>query len=129
MRRRHGDHRNVESLAPDDALEVLDVEDRDAAPRFVADLFIGRIEERRDLKPFLTESRIVRKGKPEVARPHDRHTQAPIESENLAEVTTQFLDVVADTSHTELTKVREVLANLRRVEMKLLGQRLRRDCL
>ena len=39
----------------------------------------------------------------------------------------QILDVVADAAHAELAEVREVLANLRGVEMELLGQRLRRD--
>ena len=38
----------------------------------------------------------------------------------------QILDVVADAAHAELTEVREVLSNLRRVEVKLLRQRLRR---
>ena len=39
----------------------------------------------------------------------------------------QILDVVADAADAELAEVREVLANLRRVQMELLGQRLRRD--
>ena len=39
----------------------------------------------------------------------------------------QVLDVVADAAHAELAEIGEVLANLRGVQMKLLGQRLRRD--
>src|SRR6185436_9998739 len=50
-----------------------------------------------------------------------------IESEDLAEMPAQFLDVVADAAYAELTEVREILANLRRVQMKAFGQRLRRD--
>ena len=37
----------------------------------------------------------------------------------------KLLDVVADAANTELAEVREVLANLRGVEMELLGQALR----
>ena len=39
----------------------------------------------------------------------------------------QVLDVIADAAHAELAEVGEVLADLRRVEVELLGQRLRRD--
>ena len=39
----------------------------------------------------------------------------------------QILDVVADAPHAELAEIREVLANLRSIQMKLLRERLRRD--
>ena len=39
----------------------------------------------------------------------------------------QVLDVVADAADAELAEVREVLADLRGVEVELLGERLRRD--
>ena len=44
-----------------------------------------------------------------------------------AQVAPQLLDVVADAADAELAEVGEILANLRRVEVKLLGQRLRGD--
>ena len=54
-------------------------------------------------------------------------TRTPaIEAEDLAQVPAQILDVVADAADAELAEVREVLADLRRVEMELLGERLRR---
>ena len=39
----------------------------------------------------------------------------------------QIADVVTDATHAELAEVREILANLRGIEVKLLGQRLRGD--
>ena len=50
-----------------------------------------------------------------------------IEAENLAKVPLQVADVVADAADAELAEVGEVLADLRRVEVELLGERLRRD--
>ena len=50
-----------------------------------------------------------------------------VQAENLPQVTAQIFDVVADTSNTELTEVRQVLANLRGVELVAFGQRLRGD--
>ena len=95
--------------------------------RLVADLLVGRVEERGDLEAFLTESGIVGERQAEVAGAHDRHAQPPVEAQDLAQVPAQLLDVVADAAHAELAEVREVLANLRGVQMELLGERLRRD--
>src|SRR4051812_15582317 len=38
----------------------------------------------------------------------------------------QFFDVVPDAAHAELAEIREVLANLRGIQMKLLGECFRR---
>ena len=56
-----------------------------------------------------------------------RHPQLAVEAEDLPQVPLQVLDVVADAAHAELAEVGEVLADLRGVEVELLGQRLRRD--
>jgi hypothetical protein len=53
--------------------------------------------------------------------------QLAVEPEDLAQVPAQLLDVVAHAADAELAEVREVLANLRRVEVETLGERLRRD--
>ena len=50
-----------------------------------------------------------------------------IEAEDLAQVALQIADVVADAADAELAEVGEVLADLRGVEVKLLGERLGRD--
>ena len=39
----------------------------------------------------------------------------------------ELLDVVADAAHAELAEVREVLPDLRGVQVELLGERLARD--
>ena len=94
-------------------------------PRSLADLVAHRVEERRDLEAFLAEPRVVREREPEIAGAHDGDGDVPIEAEDLPQVPAQLLDVVADAAHAELAERREVLADLRGVEVKLLGQRLR----
>src|SRR4029453_12976179 len=93
----------------------------------MTDLFVCGIEQRRDLESLLTESRVIAEAKTKVAGPHDRDTQVSIETEDLAQMATQILDVIAHTAHTELAEVREVLANLRGIELVPFRQRLRRD--
>jgi hypothetical protein len=43
-------------------------------------------------------------------------------------VTPQLFHVVADAPDAELAEVREVLPDLRSIQMELLGERLRRNC-
>ena len=86
-----------------------------------------RVEQRGDLEPFLAEARVVGERQAEVAGAHDRDAHALVEPENLPQVAAQLLDVVADAADAELAEIGEVLADLRRVEVELLGQRLRRD--
>ena len=127
MRRRHGDHRDVEPLAAHHVLQLLDVVDGHAAARLVADLLVGRIEERRDLEPFLAESRVVGQRETEIAGAHDRDAQVAIESENLPQVPAEVFDVVAHAANAELAEVRKIFPNLCGVEVELLGQRLGRN--
>ena len=101
--------------------------DRHAAARLLADLLAQRVEERRDLEAFLAEARVVGEREAEIAGAHDRDAQLAIEAENLPQMALQIADVVADAADAELAEVGEVLANLRGVEMELLGERLRRD--
>ena len=113
MRRRHGDHRDVEPLAARDLLQLADVVDRNAASRFVADLLVRRVEQRGNLEPFLTEPRIVGQRQAEVAGAHDGDAQVAIEAENLPQMAAQILDVIADAADAKLAEVREILADLR----------------
>ena len=46
-----------------------------------------------------------------------------VDAEDLAQMAPQLLDVVADAADAELAKVGEILANLRGIEVELLGQR------
>ena len=70
---------------------------------------------------------VVGQREPEVAGPHDRHAHAAVEAENLPQVPPQLLDVVADAADAELAEIRQVLPDLRRVQVELLGERLRRN--
>src|SRR6188508_82881 len=124
MRRRNGDDRDVEPFTPGDLLQFLDVVDGHATSRFVSDLLVGGVEQRGNLESFLAESRVIRQSQTEVAGAHDGDAQMPIETENLAEVAAQVFDVIADAANAKLAEIREILADLRRIEMKLLRQRL-----
>ena len=80
-----------------------------------------------DLEAFLAEARVVGEREAEVAGADDGDAQLAIETEDLPQVPLQIADVVADAAHAELAEVGEILADLRGVQVKLLGQRLRRD--
>ena len=78
-------------------------------------------------KPSCRKPGIVGEREAEVAGADDRDAQLAIEAEDLAQVALQIADVVADAADAELAEVGEILANLRGVQVELLGQRLRRD--
>ena len=90
----------------------------------MADLFIGGVEQRGDAEPFLAEARVVGQRQAEIAGAHDRNVQLAVEAQDLAEVAAQLLDVIADSADAELAEVRQVLADLRGIEVELLSQRL-----
>src|SRR5882762_11680638 len=50
-----------------------------------------------------------------------------VEAENFRQVFPQVVDEIPGPAHAELAKVTQVFANLRRVEIELLSQLLRRD--
>ena len=106
-------------------LEIVDVVNRHAAARLLADFRAQVVEERRDLEAFLAEAGVVGQRQPEVAGADDGDAQLAIEAQNLAQVALQIADVVADAADAELAEIREVLADLRRVQVELLGERLR----
>ena len=112
----------------DDLLQIVDVVDRHAAARLLADLRRSRCRTAPQIsKPSWRKPGIVGQRETEVAGAHDRHAQLAIEAENLPQMPLQIADVVADAADAELAEVGEVLADLRGVQMELLGQRLRRD--
>src|SRR5687767_10953861 len=127
VRSGHSDDGDVEPPLFRHALQLLDVVNRHAAARLVADLLVGRIEQRGNLEAFLAEARVIGQGEAEVSGAHDRDAEMAIETQNLAEVAAQLLDVVPHASHAEFPEVREVLADLRGIEVELFGQRLRGD--
>src|SRR5205085_998687 len=109
-----------------DLLEVGDVVDRDASARVLAHLLAAVLEERSDLKPFLAEAGVVGERQTEVPGSHDGDAELLVQSENLTKMPFQIADVIADAADAELAEIREVLANLRGVQVELPGERLRR---
>jgi hypothetical protein len=125
--RGHRNHRNVESLFLRYPLQLADIVNGNAASRLVADFLVGGVEKRRDFEAFLAETRVVRERQTEVAGAHDGDTEVAVETENLPQMAAEVLDVVADAANAELAEVGQVLADLRRVQVKLLCQRLGRN--
>ena len=105
----------------------MDVVDRDTPARLLADLGALIVEERRNLESLLAEAGIVGEREAQVAGAHDGDAQPSIQAEDLPQIPLEILDVIADATHAELAEVRQILADLGRVQMKLLGQGLRRD--
>ena len=126
-RRGHGDDGDGDPFLAHHAPEGADVVDGHAAARPLADLLALAVEQRGNLEPFGAEAGVVGQRQPEVAGAHDRDPDAAVEAEDLPQVRAQLLDVVADAADAELAEIGEILANLRGVQVELLGQRLRRD--
>src|SRR4051812_5523761 len=99
VRRRNRNHRDANAVAARDLFQVGDVVNRHAASRLLADLLLQGVEQRRDLKSFLSKARIVGEGQAKVAGAHDRHPQLAIDAEDLAQVPLEVADVVADAAH------------------------------
>ena len=96
------------------------------AARFLSYLGHQGIEQRNDLKPFLAKSRIVGERQTEIAGAEDGNLQLQLEPENLAEMALQILDVVAHPSDAERAEIGQILPDLGRIQVKLLGEHLRR---
>src|SRR5262249_50549607 len=121
----HGDHRDPDGFALDDAAYILEVVDQHAPARAPPDLLLQRIEQRDNLEAVVSEAGVIRERETEIAGAHDRDAHPAIEPEDLPEMAPQFLDVVADPADPQLAEVRKVLPDLRGVEVKLLGERVR----
>jgi hypothetical protein len=127
VRGRNCNDGDIEAVLFGDALQLPNVVNGDAAPGLVADLLVGGVKQGRNLETFLAESGVVSECKAEVAGPHDGDTQMTVKAQDLTQVTTEVLDVITDSANAEFAEIREVFANLRCVQVKLLRQRLRRD--
>jgi hypothetical protein len=57
----------------------------------------------------------------------NRDREVAIETRDLPQVPPEILDVIADAAHAKLAEIRKVLPDLRRIQMKLLRQRLGRN--
>ena len=125
--RGNGDDRDLDAVSSRNAFEIVDVVDRHAAARLWPTFALNVSNSAEDLEAFLAEARVIGEREAQIAGAHDGDAQLAVEAENLAQMPLQIAHVVADAADAELAEVREVLPYLRRVQMKLLGQRLRGD--
>jgi len=124
MRCGNRDDCDVEPFLARYPFELADVINGDAAARFVADFLVCRVEQGGNLEAFLTEAGVVGQRKAEVAGAHDGYPQMTVQPQNLTQMAAQILDVVTDAANAELAEIREVFADLRGVQVELLGERL-----
>src|SRR5262245_23077671 len=104
-------------LAPPRSAQVAEVEARHAAALHGADLAVADVEQRHSLEAFAAKPGIVGQRQAEVASAHDRHAQLAIKPQNLTQMALQILDVVPNPTHAELAEIREILTDLRGIEV------------
>src|SRR5437867_1684200 len=124
---RNGKDGDVDVVSLHQPLEVSRWIDRLAGPREGLHTLLRGIHERHDPEAPGVEALITGQGHPEVAGPYDEHVVLLVETQDLDEMTLQLGDVVAHPAHSELTEVREIFPDLRRVEVELVGQLARGD--
>ena len=78
-------------------------------------------------KPSRRKPGIVGERQAEVTGTHHSHAQLSVKAQNLPEMPLEILDVVADAADAELAEIGQILADLRGIQMELLGQGLRRN--
>src|SRR6185503_11280285 len=91
------------------------------------DLLSIVIEQRDYREVRLAEAVVVRECSTKPAGAHNAYAMRIVEPEYLRDVLAQIIDVVADAAHAKLAEVTKIFPDLRRVKIKLFGQRLRRD--
>ena len=99
----------------------------DSSPDPLPHLRRIHVDQRGDAEPPFGEPSVVRERMPEVADAGDHDGPVLRQPELAADLVDQVGDVVADAARAVGAQVREVLAHLRRVHARRLGQRLRRD--
>src|SRR5262245_21605711 len=123
---RHGDDGDLDATRLELARQIPAGQDRHA-PDVAADLGRILVEDRGDPEALAREPLVVEERGAEVAEAHQRHRPLAIEPEDLLELGLEAGDVVTDAAHAELAEVREVLPDLRGVEVEALGELLRGD--
>src|SRR5262245_17449666 len=124
--RRHGHDGDLDPPRLHLAAQVTARKDRRGVD-LARDLARVLVEDRGDPESLAGKSLVVEQRRAEVAEPDQRHRPLAIEAEDALELGLEPRDVVADPAHAELAEVRQVLADLRRVQIEALGQLLRRD--
>src|SRR4051794_4280345 len=122
----HGQDADHDVLVAHDLLEV-----RVGAHLQVADLLahlcVVVVEDRDDAEAVVGEDVRPRDRLAEVARTEQRDVVLAARAEDLADLGDERVDVVADAALAELAEAGEVAADLCRVDVRVVGQLLRRD--
>src|SRR5438552_2101249 len=92
-----------------------------------ADLLSVVIKQRDNSEVRFREAMVICQRSSQPPRTHDADAMWSIEAENLCQMLAQIVHEITCAAHTELAEVTEILANLRGVEIELLGEFLRRD--
>ncbi len=85
------------------------------------------IKQRDDSKIRSTKAVVIRECGAEASGANDADAMRAVEPENLRDVIAQIVDIVTDAAHAKLAEVTQIFPNLGGVQIKLCGQRLRRD--
>ena len=125
-RRRHGEHADDDVLVVHQLGRSLVLADRHVADGR-ADLRRVLVEDGGDVDAVLGEDRGARDRLAEAARADERDVVLALRPEDLADLAEQRVDVVADAALAELAERRQVAADLRRVDVRVLGDLLRGD--
>ena len=125
-RRGNGQHADDDVLVVDDVGQPLVRRHLDVADAATDLLRVG-VEDRGDVDPVLGEDRAAGDRLAEPAGADERDVVLALRAQDLADLAEQRVDVVADAALAELAEAREVAADLRRVDVRVVGDLLRRD--
>ena len=125
--RRHREHADDDVLVLDDLARGPRRRGPRWPPTFVADLARVGVEDRHDAEAVVGED--VRGGDrlAEVAGAEQRDVVLAGGPQDLADLRDERVDVVADAALAELAEARQVAADLRRVDVRVVGELLRGD--
>src|SRR5215208_5678745 len=122
----NGEHPHDDVLVADAVPQLRVGADLDV-PERVADLLRVAVVDRGDVDPVLAEDRRARDRLAEAAGADERDVVLPLRAQDLADLVEQRLDVVADPALAELAETGEVAPDLRRVDVRVVGDLLRGD--
>ena len=104
--------------------DLVDVENFHPVARALANLAGVIVKQRNDREVGLFQAVIIGQRSSQAAGADDPHAMRGIQSENFDEMRAQIFDVVTRAAHAELAKVSEILSDLGRIQVELLGQLL-----
>src|SRR6185437_4169517 len=85
------------------------------------------IKQRDHSKSGFLQAVIIRERPAQSSRADNSHTMWLIQAKNFRQMTAQVVDEVSGAPHAKFTEITEVFANLRRIQIELLGEFLRRN--